>query len=236
MENMITINQSSTREGENYWSWSVWIDAPDAIIKKIDMVEYILHPTFPNRVRRIFTKENNFKLASKGWGEFMIYIKIYVTNTEKPIRKNHYLTLFSEEETPPVKPMKKMFNATSEEVQKNKTVFISSAMSDYIKVEDLTKKLNKNEIEVKTQETIKITSNFTEDLNDAIKNSDVFILYGLDKLTRSQKSELDIAIKANKEIIIQVNEAEKIDRNILENKQIEKMQIINNNDEIVALL
>jgi len=243
MKDQIIIKQSSEREDEdqNYWNWSIWIDASDEIINQIDMVEYILHPTFYNRVRRITTKEDKFILSSKGWGEFMIHIKIYVSNKEEPIQKKHYLNLFSDEiEMSEIKPeiKTKVKSKVKANVQKAKpkTVFISSAMSDYKKVEELTNELNKNKIEVKTQETIEIESNFTEDLNNAIEASDVFILYGLENLTKSQEFELNVAIDANKEIIIQANDKEEIDRSILKNRKIENLKIIKTNNDIVGLI
>lgn len=242
MKDKIIIKQSSKREeeGKNYWSWSVWIDTPTEIMKQIDMVEYILHPTFHNRVQRKTRKEDRFLLSSNGWGEFMIHIKIYVSNREEPILKKHYLKLFSDEiEMSEIKPEGK----TGIEAKvgpslkaKPKTVFISSAMSDYKKVEELTNELHKNEIDVKTQETIEIESNFTEDLNNAIEDSDVFVLYGLGKLTRSQESELNVAINANKEIIIQVNDEDEIGRSILKNRKIENLKIIKTNNDIVGLI
>lgn len=238
MKDKIIIKQSSKREeeGKNYWSWSVWIDTSTEIINQIDMVEYILHPTFHNRVRRKTTKEDKFILSSKGWGEFMIHIKIYVSNKEEPILKKYYLNLFSDEKAE-IKPGVKVETGQKYKSSiKAKTVFISSAMSDYAKVEELTNELNKNKIDVKTQETIEIESNFTEDLNNAIEDSDVFVLYGLGKLTRSQETELNVAIKANKEIIIQVNDEEEIDRSILKNRKIENLKIIKTNNDIVGLI
>jgi transcription initiation factor IIF auxiliary subunit len=39
-------------------------------------VEYTLHRSFPNPVRTVCTRQNNFELKTDGWGIFTIPIKV----------------------------------------------------------------------------------------------------------------------------------------------------------------
>src|SRR6185369_12704930 len=64
-------------EGLDWWHWSVWLEAPRAELEKIEYVEYVLHPTFPQPVRRVTDRSTNFRFESAGWGEFMIYAKVH---------------------------------------------------------------------------------------------------------------------------------------------------------------
>ena len=70
---MLRIEQDSEYQGAGYWKWSVWIDATDAELDKIESVEYALHPTFANPIRVVDDRETKFRLETAGWGEFLLY-------------------------------------------------------------------------------------------------------------------------------------------------------------------
>ena len=216
----VNIKQSSKKDEkkENYWNWSVWIDTSREIIEKISYVEYILHSSFRNRVRKISSKSNNFKLSSKGWGEFKIYIKVFFEDNEEPILLCHDLKLFNNDEN-----------------ENNKTVFISSTLFDEENVEELTNALTKKKMKVKTQDMLESTSSSLDNVNESIKESDTFILYGADNLTRNQKYELDLAIEGEKEIIIKLDKEDEIDKHILDAKDLKNtnIKIFNNNNDII---
>ncbi len=71
---------TSTRVKEDWWDWTVFIVGDNATLKEIKCVEYTLHPTFPDPVRKICTKGSTsgkgFFLSSSGWGTFIIKVKI----------------------------------------------------------------------------------------------------------------------------------------------------------------
>ena len=219
MENEIGIKQSSSREKANSWNWSIWIESTTEIMNKIAFVEYILHPSFPNRIRKRTSKKSLFKLSTKGWGEFMIYVKIYFSNEEEPLLMKHYLKLFEEDKT-----------------SKSRSVFISSTLPDLDNVEKLTSELNEKNIDVKTQDTIEVTSNFIADAKTAINESDVFILYGFNNLTRNQEYELEIAIDAKKEVIIHTNNENILNKRILKMKDADQLKVFKTNNEIIGFI
>lgn len=74
------ISQSFKYIGDDYWDWSVWIDANKEDIENIEYVTYNLHHTFINPVRVIRDRESKFKLETSGWGTFTIYAVLSFTN------------------------------------------------------------------------------------------------------------------------------------------------------------
>ena len=91
------IGQSSRRSNtkSDYFNWDIWIEDGKKPITEIESVEYLLHPTFPNRLRSSSDVAAKFKLKSKGWGEFTIRVIIYEKSGKKIIL-NHWLTLRNE--------------------------------------------------------------------------------------------------------------------------------------------
>jgi transcription initiation factor IIF auxiliary subunit len=62
---------------DHYWSWSIWLEGPEAELDGVDYVEYTLHRTFYKPVRRIKDRQTKFKLNTYGWGTFTIYAKAF---------------------------------------------------------------------------------------------------------------------------------------------------------------
>jgi hypothetical protein len=91
-EPQIKLANSAKWHGGERWGWDVWVEAPPDRLQQIEKVEYILHPTFPQRVRQVSDRESNFKLSGRGWGEFMIHANALLKNGET-LQLNHWLTL-----------------------------------------------------------------------------------------------------------------------------------------------
>jgi transcription initiation factor IIF auxiliary subunit len=72
----LKIEQSQKYEGDDWWSWSVWLSGTQADLDAVDFVEYTLHPTFRNPVRTIKTRRNGFRLDTEGWGVFPIHARV----------------------------------------------------------------------------------------------------------------------------------------------------------------
>lgn len=62
---------------KDWYEWKVFVDENDEVLNKIDHVEYLLHPTFPNPRRVVFDRSTKFELRSSGWGQFYIQITVY---------------------------------------------------------------------------------------------------------------------------------------------------------------
>jgi len=86
------IKQNQELVRENYWKWSIELEANPEVLDRIAFVIYTLHETFPNPIRRISSREDNFRLETSGWGEFMIYAKVLFKDKSQ-IRLTHWLEL-----------------------------------------------------------------------------------------------------------------------------------------------
>ena len=98
----VTLNNTSEFEGNGNYSWTIFVDEDQSVLARIKLVEYTLHPTFPNPVRRVTTRENRFALTALGWGEFRVYAKVFFTDG-KVINCDHWLTLTQTGVHPPSK-------------------------------------------------------------------------------------------------------------------------------------
>lgn len=91
-EPSVQIRQKESYEGDEWWSWSIWVDGPDSELDEIDFVEYTLHPTFRNPVREVRNRTNKFMLSTAGWGGFDIYARV-VRKDQKVLSLHHELVL-----------------------------------------------------------------------------------------------------------------------------------------------
>lgn len=96
----IKIVQSNQYEGEDWWSWAVWLEAPKREMDAIKCVVYRLHSTFEEPVRTITTRRNGFKLESGGWGEFVIHLEIVGIDGRRR-KRDHSLKLEYPKSAPP---------------------------------------------------------------------------------------------------------------------------------------
>ena len=91
-KNACKINQGFRYEGDDWWTWWIWIETGEVFLKEIDFVIYTLHPTFHEPVRKIVDRKSKFKLETEGWGTFTIYAKIVLKN-QKELSLTHELHL-----------------------------------------------------------------------------------------------------------------------------------------------
>lgn len=66
-----------TRGDSNWYEWMVFVDEDESTLNRIDHVEYLLHPTFPNPRRVVYDASSKFELRSSGWGMFNLKVRIY---------------------------------------------------------------------------------------------------------------------------------------------------------------
>lgn len=78
-QNNLALSNTARAVGDDRWDWTVFLQAPPQVLGRVKCVEYTLHPTFPNPVRRVCdrgTGARAFALNSNGWGEFTIRAKV----------------------------------------------------------------------------------------------------------------------------------------------------------------
>lgn len=82
--------------GDDRWDWEAFIDdGGSGEISDINFVEYVLHPTFPNPIRKVKDQGTNFRLKSNGWGTFRIKAFAHMKDGNK-VRLEHELELYYE--------------------------------------------------------------------------------------------------------------------------------------------
>src|SRR4029077_6503485 len=143
----LVVKQRSVYQGNQWWNWSVWIDAPEKHLDQIQYVEYTLHPTFAERVRRVTDRSTRFCLDSAGWGEFVIGVKIQGRDG-RSFKRQHWLTLDYPQETS--KPSRPEPNKRKE----RPTVYISGSVSDINFTTVLAKSLEVQGFEVLKKEDV----------------------------------------------------------------------------------
>ena len=75
----VTADNVAESVGDNKWKWTVFLKGDEKALDAIKCVEYTLHPTFPNPVRRVCEKgdpKRCFGLSGTGWGTFKIGIRV----------------------------------------------------------------------------------------------------------------------------------------------------------------
>lgn len=87
------IAQNDHYEGNDWWSWAVWIEGKADELRTIESVTYTLHPTFADPVRKVTDRRKKFRLESSGWGGFTVYARLDL-KTGKKRNLKHELCLY----------------------------------------------------------------------------------------------------------------------------------------------
>lgn len=87
-----TAEHVGTRGELDWYEWTVFMDEPPEKLNHVSRVEYHLHESFPDAIRVSENRATRFALSSAGWGEFMIFITVYL-NSGREFRTQHHLDL-----------------------------------------------------------------------------------------------------------------------------------------------
>ena len=77
--NRIELRNVVKQINANSWEWLAFITSSPGTLSGVKCVEYTLHPTFPNPVRRVCTTKNPkfpFALKATGGGTFNLRAKV----------------------------------------------------------------------------------------------------------------------------------------------------------------
>ena len=79
--------------GTDWWNWTAYVECtPPDSLGDIAYVEYHLHPTFRNPIRRIHQPSGGFALETSGWGVFEVRAKVVFKDQQrKPMMLKHFL-------------------------------------------------------------------------------------------------------------------------------------------------
>ena len=62
----------------DWYEWKVNLNEPSQLLAKIERVEYILHPTYKNRIKVVKSPANGFMLEFAGYDGFNMPVNIYL--------------------------------------------------------------------------------------------------------------------------------------------------------------
>ena len=92
MTSEFRIDQWQEYAGDDWWKWAVWIEGSDEDLDQVEYVEWTLHPTFPDPIRRIKNRRVKFRLDTGGWGTFQIRARLRMKDG-KDVKLSHDLEL-----------------------------------------------------------------------------------------------------------------------------------------------
>jgi len=183
----IDVQQSSEYVRQNWWNWSVWIEAPPNVLSNIEYVNYKLHSTFADPVRHHTNSQQKFMLKSAGWGEFAINAEIKPKNGSA-FTKRHWLTL----EYPPAKAPKGG-SVSVKPKRQQRTVFLSSGLSDLGMVNALANALRKRSINVFKADELSPDLPWDVAINESMKTCDLMVVLLSGRPTSSTMREISSA-------------------------------------------
>lgn len=163
IESNLRLVNDSKRVEDDWWEWSVWVDGPAAEVEAIDHVTYRLHPTFAPPVRRVTDAGSHFKLASEGWGEFLI-----VGDVSFPDKSSARLEHWVELRDPAA-------GAASEATQKRPRVFLSRVVRDSSLGRELGEELRRRGVDSATIEDAQGGSNWETELNQQLDSTNMVV-------------------------------------------------------------
>ncbi len=125
------IAQEQAYQGNNYWSWSVWIEADPAELDRVEEVTWYLHHTFPQPVVHVKDRASRFALKTAGWGMFQLNAELRLAGGTT-LSLTHWLELSHSgeeaERTPPTRGMTTL--DVKEKPARPKQVFLSFGSED----------------------------------------------------------------------------------------------------------
>ncbi|TMM58029.1 TIR domain-containing protein [Maribacter algarum] len=223
------IGQSSEKDTtiKDYYGWAIWIEPNSNELSEIAHVEYLLHPTFKNRLRTVEDEQTGFRLESKGWGEFMIEIIIYKKNEEQ-LKLSHWLTLEDNYTT---------IEDTNENSDlEGKKVYISYSKIDSKMATVLEDLLDDLGMEVTSGSHYQAGVPIEEYIENAISDADLVINVNSERPTAWHQSELSFAQEKSKEVISINNilDTEKVkssmsSKSLLDDDYMSKLKTLGNN-------
>ena len=187
----LRIKQEATYTGSDWWKWSIWLDGPAEELDQVDHVVYTLHPTFPSPVRRVTDRESNFRLESAGWGEFEIYLEIFLKDGQTRKRRHRLRFRYSD----PKGSVAKRGTPTPEVPPQMLRIFLSYGVADVPIARIVRATLRKRGFEVMTADDMAAEGvPFEQRVDDLIRRSDaaIFIISGRPSLWVMK--EIDIAL------------------------------------------
>lgn len=96
----LTVKNTSSYLGAGRWDWTIFVDADPNTLEQIECVEYILHPTFPDPVRKVCNQaKTKFAYSTNGWGTFTV--KVHIRYNDSRVETLEHPLVFKQGEAAP---------------------------------------------------------------------------------------------------------------------------------------
>jgi hypothetical protein len=80
------------RKSRRWYRWCIFVDGPEASLLEIKSIDYYLHSSYEEPVRKSSDRDHRFVLFSSGWGSFQVKIFLNLA-TSRRIPRTHRLVL-----------------------------------------------------------------------------------------------------------------------------------------------
>lgn len=225
MSRTYTIGQSSQRQSQNRFEWSIWIEEDQNTLNDIEAVTYYLHSSFPNPIRVKEDPEKKFLLKTSGWGTFMIRIDI-LTKDGVETSQSHYLIL--EDDYNSVTQSQPVSRALK--LKEKAKIFLSYSALDQKKALLIKKLLEEQDIEVSTADDTPLGESITDYVDNEVKNSSIVLSIPSEYANTWQEEDNKKALGYKKQILsiaqFLKSSDEEIDKYELDNETL--ISLINN--------
>lgn len=96
-----TLRNSSKYLGKkgdtHWWTWTAFIEASNGdTLNDVKYVEYQLHSSFTNPIKKSRKSSDGFSITLKGWGTFLLRARVVYKDPEKPALSLTHTLLFED--------------------------------------------------------------------------------------------------------------------------------------------
>lgn len=192
----LSVRQSSTYQGSDWWDWSVWIDGSQRELNRVESVIYKLHETFPEPLQTRSDRTDKFRLSSAGWGGFTIGVQVRTRDGET-INFEHPLLLEYPKEA----------QSRGLALEKHQPrVFLSYAAADKKAAMALEKNLRSEGYAIVKSNDSGLGSTWRDSIFEAIKSADAVVMIASDATSDFVNSEIELARKLDRPVVPVITE------------------------------
>ncbi len=81
----------------HWWLWKAFIETSGiSSLDDVKYVEYQLHSSFKNPVKRVRNPKTNFAISAKGWGTFLLRARVVFKDSERQIISLEHILEFDD--------------------------------------------------------------------------------------------------------------------------------------------
>ena len=220
----LTIAQDFEYLGSDQWKWSVWLGGADRELDEVKFVEYILHPTFPNPIRKVTDRSSRFRLETQGWGVFQLTANVRMNDASvrtlthmlelaypdventAPTRgggmrepPDHYSAADRETDVAPsIEPSPE---PSESEVERAQTIFLSAGSADSVLASEIRGSLIDRGVGVWTDEDLSAGAPWEVQIMQAIEDADAVIVLSSDIPSKWVEREVKAAEHYGRKVI-----------------------------------